>query len=53
MDSREYMNPFRDVHRKAKALKERAQEQLKRDQELREKRQIQETKSSSESKGKF
>ena len=45
MESQEYRNPFRDVHRKAKALKERAQEDLKTDEELRKKKQIQETES--------
>jgi hypothetical protein len=51
MEDQEYINPFRDVHRRAKALKERAQEELKKDQDLRENRQIQETEPSFESKG--
>jgi len=51
MESQGYMNPFRDVHRKAKALKERAQEELKKDEELRKKRQIQEDEPAFESKG--
>ena len=50
MESQEYRNPFRDVHRKAKALKERAQGELKRDEELRKKKEIQETESTFESK---
>jgi len=45
MESQEYRNPFRDVHMKAKALKERAEEELKRDEELRKKKEIQETES--------
>jgi hypothetical protein len=49
MESQEYRNPFRDVHRKAKALKERAQEELKRVEELRKKKEIQETESTFES----
>jgi hypothetical protein len=53
MENREYINPFRDVHRKAKALKERAQEELKKDEDVRKKRQIQEIKSSFESKRSF
>jgi hypothetical protein len=51
MENQEYINPFRDVHRKAKALRERAQEELKKDQELREKQRIQESKSASEGRG--
>jgi len=39
MESQEYRNPFRDVHRKAKALKERAQQELKKDEELRKEKQ--------------
>ena len=53
MENQEYVNPFRDVHRKAKALKERGQEQLKKDQDLHEKQQIKETEPTSEGKGKF
>ena len=53
MESQEYRNPFQDVHRKAKALKERAQE-LKKDEELRKKKpQIHETETTFDSKGKF
>jgi hypothetical protein len=43
MENQEYINPFRDVHRKAKALKERAQQESKKDEELRKEKQIQET----------
>jgi len=39
--SQEYRNPFRDVHKKAEALKRRAQEELKKDEELRKKKRIQ------------
>ena len=49
MESRGYINPFQDVYRKAKALKERAQEELKKDEELRKKKEIQETESIFES----
>ena len=45
MESKEYINPFVDVHRKAKALKDRALEESKKDEELREQRLIQEAKS--------
>jgi len=38
MESKEYVNPFMDVHRKAEALKKRAREQHDKDVELREKR---------------
>jgi hypothetical protein len=43
MENREYISPFRDVHRKAKALKERAEQELKKDLELRKEKQIQES----------
>ena len=45
MESKEYINPFVDVHRKAKALKDRALEESKKDEELRKLRLIQEAKS--------
>jgi hypothetical protein len=45
MESKEYVNPFTDVHRKARALKDRALEESKKDEELREQRLIQEAKS--------
>jgi len=45
MEDQEYINPFRDVHRRAKALRERALEELKKDEELRKEKQIQETES--------
>ena len=38
MESKEYVNPFIDVHRKAEALKKRAREEQERDEELREKK---------------
>jgi hypothetical protein len=38
MESKEYVNPFVDVHRKAEALKKRAREEHDKDGELREKR---------------
>ena len=38
MESKEYVNPFIDVHRKAEALKKRAREEQDKDGELREKR---------------
>ena len=40
----EYINPFADVHRKAKAFKDRAREANKNDGELRESRLVQEAK---------
>ena len=43
MENREYISPFRDVHRKAKALKERAQEELKTDEERRKKKETEST----------
>ena len=45
MESKEYVNPFVDVHRKAKALKDRALEESKKDEEIRKQRLIQEAKS--------
>ena len=45
MESKEYVNPFVDVHRKAKALKDRALEESKKDEEIRKLRLIQEAKS--------
>jgi hypothetical protein len=38
MESKEYVNPFIDVHRKAEALKKRAREEHDKDGELRETR---------------
>jgi hypothetical protein len=38
MESKEYVDPFLDVHRKAEALKKRAREEHDKDGELREKR---------------
>jgi hypothetical protein len=45
MGSKEYVNPFIDVHRKAKALKDRALEESKKDEEIRNQRLIEEAKS--------
>ena len=45
MESKEYLNPFIDVHRKAKALKDRALEESKKDEEIRKLGLIQEAKS--------
>ena len=45
MQSKEYLNPFIDVHRKAKALKDRALEVSKKDEEIRKQRLIQEAES--------
>jgi hypothetical protein len=53
MKDLEYINPFRDVHRKAKALKERAQQELKKDEELRKEKQIQETEALLKARGSF
>ena len=54
MESQDYVNPFRDVPMKVKALKERAQEGLKKDEELRKKKQqIQENQKTFERKGDF
>jgi hypothetical protein len=36
MESKEYVNPFIDVHRKAEALKKRAREEHDKEGELRE-----------------
>ena len=44
LEHREYTNPFEDVHRKAKAFKDRAREANKNDAELRERRSVQEAK---------
>ena len=38
MESKEYVNPFIDVHRKAEALRKRAREEHEKEGELREKR---------------
>jgi hypothetical protein len=38
MESKEYVNPFIAVHRKAEALKKRAREEHNKDSELRETR---------------
>ena len=38
MESKEYVNPFIDVHKKAEALKKRAREEHDKEGELREKR---------------
>ena len=45
MESQEYVNPFLDVHRKAEALKKRAHQEHQRDEEIRNKRLIQEANS--------
>jgi len=45
LESKEYLNPFIDVHRKAKAFKDRALEESKKDEEIRKLRLIQEAKS--------
>jgi hypothetical protein len=45
METKEYVNPFIDVHRKAKALKDRALEESKKNEEIHKQRLIQETKS--------
>ena len=42
MEDQEYTNPFAEVHRKAKAFKDRASEANKNDAELRKSRAIQE-----------
>ena len=44
MEDQEYRNPFVDVHRKAKAFKDRVREANKNDAELRESRLVQEAK---------
>ena len=38
MESKEYVNPFIDVHRKAEALKKHAREKHDKEAELREKK---------------
>jgi len=38
MESKEHVNPFVDVHKKAEALKKRAREEHEKDEALREKR---------------
>jgi len=53
MEKQEYINPFRDVHRKAKALKERALEELKKDEEVRKKKELEETESPLKARGSF
>jgi hypothetical protein len=44
MEDEEYINPFEDVHRKAKAVKDRAREANENDAELRKSRLLQEAK---------
>lgn len=44
MDDQKYTNPFLDVFRKAKDLKDRAREASKNDAEVRESRLMQEVK---------
>ncbi len=44
MEDHGYTNPFVDVHRKAKALKDRAREANKHHAELRENKLVQEAK---------
>lgn len=44
MDDQKYTNPFADVHRKVKVLKDQAREANKSDAELRENRLVQEFK---------
>jgi len=41
VDDQEYTNPFADVHRKAKAFRDRAREAHKNEAELRESRLVQ------------
>jgi hypothetical protein len=43
VEDQEYTNPFVDVHRKAKAAKDRARETNKNDAELRESRSVRES----------
>jgi hypothetical protein len=38
MESKEYVNPFIDVHRKAEVLRKRAREEHDKNEELREER---------------
>jgi hypothetical protein len=42
VEDQEYINPFEDVHKKAKAFKDRAREANKTDADLRESRLVQE-----------
>ena len=42
MDDQKYTNPFVDVHRKAKAFKDRVAEASRKDAELRESKVVQE-----------
>jgi hypothetical protein len=44
VEDQEYTNPFEDVHRKAKAFKDRAREANKNDEELRKSKLVQEAK---------
>lgn len=44
MENQQYTNPFEDVHRKAKAFKERAREANKNDADLRNSKLVQEAK---------
>jgi hypothetical protein len=44
VEDQEYTNPFVDVHRKAKAFKDRVRAANKNDAELRESRSVQEAK---------
>jgi hypothetical protein len=44
MAGHEYVNPFEDVHTKAKAFRDRAREANKSDAELRESRLVREAK---------
>ena len=44
MEDQQYTNPFEDVHRKAKAFKDRAREANKNDAELRNSKLVQEAK---------
>jgi hypothetical protein len=44
VEDQEYTNPFVDVHKKAKAFKDRAREVNKNDAELRESRLVREAK---------
>ena len=45
METKEHVNPFVDVHTKAKALKDRALEKSKKEEEIRKQRLIQEPQS--------
>jgi hypothetical protein len=42
VEDQEYINPFEDVHKKARAFRDRAHEASKTDAELRESRLVQE-----------